>query len=153
VWKLINQSPITFWIGLGIGSLETSRSLGVSGITLLTSNLGVFGANSLTGLIGDFGLFGVIMLIMLLTRMALGLLLARSDQSQEPLNIGLAFFICTLPLWMFYMNVWTTSITMFFFWFGYGQQSQLLKTKVNSLTSSCPSRRFSKPIGIFRIRT
>jgi hypothetical protein len=148
-WKLINQTPTTLLIGLGIGSLETSRSLGVSGVTLLTSSLGVFGANTLTALIGDFGLIGIIVMFILFTRIALSLFSIRSDQDQEALNIGLAIFICTLPLWMFYMYIWVTPITMLIFWFGVGQEIKSSRIRVRPLALTHTQVHQSEPFETF----
>jgi hypothetical protein len=131
VWKQITQSPLTLWLGQGIGALETSNSLGISGISLLMGDFGVFGANSLTGLIGDFGLIGISIVFILFIKIALGLLFTRSNKNQEALNMGLIIFIFTIPLWMFYMDIWTTPITMLIFWFSLGQSFRMVKDNEN----------------------
>jgi hypothetical protein len=121
VWRQVGPYPFTMLLGQGIGSMETSKSLGTAGISLLTGNLGVFGANSLAALIGDFGLLGVLALCFLFAGIAWRLFLVKSDEAQDGINKALVIYICTLPLWMFYMDIWTTPITMFLFWLALGQ--------------------------------
>lgn len=136
IWKLINQDPFTLLFGQGIGSLEISQSLGSSGITLLTGALGAFGATSSSALVGDFGMVGVIVMLSLLIRTMLRLVSIRGDQDQEALNLGLVIFIFTLPLWMFYMDIWVTPITMLILWFGIGQSLRYVGKRSDSLERS-----------------
>jgi hypothetical protein len=120
VWHQISKTPFVFLFGQGLGSLETSRALGSSGVGLLIGSLGVFGATTLTGLMGDFGMLGLVISVVFLTGTSYRLLNVRGDRQLEALSIGLVIFICTFPVWAFYMDIWTTPITMFVFWFATG---------------------------------
>lgn len=123
-WGLVSRDAGSLLMGLGIGSLEASRSLGISGLALSRGSLGVFGAIGLTVLLGDFGLLGTVAMTVLLGRLAYGLFGQGVDENQRALNIGLALFTCTLPLLFFYLNIWLTPVTMLVFWYGVGDSGR-----------------------------
>lgn len=139
VWDLISRDPITMWFGNGIGSQRTSQALEIYGVGLLSGSLGSFSGNTLSTLIGDFGIVGICIAVFSLASWVWSLLFAqRRERKQDQLKVGLAIFVCTLPLLMFFMDIWTTPITMLIFWLVFGQSYRTLGKPVSQAMSNAP---------------
>lgn len=122
-WESIQEDPVTFLFGMGIGARGESRTLGTTGIGLRQSNIGLATGTSLMVMIQELGLVGILALgaffLWLIVRLVRDLR-GYSYSVTTDLRYGVLLFTVMWPMWLWYSTVWTMRVPMLLYWVALG---------------------------------
>ena len=119
-WKAINTDPVTFLFGYGIGARSESRTLGATGIALISGDFGWSSGTSLLIMMQETGFIGLLVLGCVILWIILALahdIRFKPDSLFINLRYALIFFTLTLPVLIWYTNVWTMRVPMLCYWY------------------------------------
>jgi hypothetical protein len=130
-WEQINKTTFNLFLGYGMGSHSVGTTLGVAGNAFGLSDLGVYTGTSLATYLGEYGLVGIMLLAVFLIWLFVKFFYTNDFSiSDRSLAVGLAIYTSSLPIWLFYHNVWSMPVTNIFYWLGVGY---ILKMKKYSI--------------------
>lgn len=118
-WDSIQQDPLTFLLGEGLGARGESRTFNTAGLALQKGNLGLTSGTSLMVFLQEFGVVGMAVLSSFILWIFLTLLRDawRYPASPAlPLRYGLALFTLLWPLLLWYNHAWTLRAPMLIYW-------------------------------------
>lgn len=118
-WKSIQNDPITFAFGMGIGARTESVALGVSGIGFLDTSLGQSSLTSILVLIQEMGLFGIVIAIGFMAWISIVMyrdINRFPDSKANELRYAVLLFSLLWPLWLWYKTVLVYRVPMLLYW-------------------------------------
>lgn len=118
-WNEINKDSTTLLFGLGLGARGESRSLGIAGVALVRSHLGLTSGTSLLVLLQETGLVGLILFASFIIWVVFTLfkaILKEPHSKFSEIHYGLILFSLLWPLWLWYTPVWLFRVPMLIYW-------------------------------------
>jgi len=119
-WTSLQKDLVTFLFGYGIGTRSESKTLGTTGVALLSGDVGLSVGTSLLVIMQEMGIIGLILLAFFLLWMLLALIRdirAHPESVAVGLRYGLLLFSFLWPVWLFYTRIWTMRMPMLVYWF------------------------------------
>lgn len=118
-WNEIRDDPTTLLFGLGLGARGESRTLGIAGVALVGSHLGLTSGTSLLVLMQETGLVGLALFAVFIFWLVLILfksILVEPHAEQSEIRYALILFSLLWPLWLWYTPVWLFRVPMLIYW-------------------------------------
>lgn len=118
-WNEIRKDPTTLLFGLGLGARSESRTLGIAGVALVGSYLGLTSGTSLLVLMQETGLIGLAVFAIFIFWLVITLYRAiQIEPHSEPSEIRYALILFSIlwPLWLWYTPVWLFRVPMLIYW-------------------------------------
>jgi hypothetical protein len=118
-WNTIKADPLVLVFGMGVGARSESVSLGAMGIGLIEDTIGQTSRTSLLVILQEFGLFGVFIVLGIITWILITLfrdILRYPDSNSKELRYALFIFSMLWPVWLWYKTVITFRVPMMLYW-------------------------------------
>lgn len=122
-WDSLQHDALTLLFGYGLGTRSESQSLGMAGVALKNSSLGLSVGTSLLVMMQEMGVIGLAALAGLILWIISSL---RRDIRNDPdspvlgMRYAILLFSALWPLWLWYAVTWTMRVPMLLYWFFLG---------------------------------